>query len=158
MSRFDAILFENHFAIGSTRYEDHYPGDEINPRIVVSVAPERDNGIEHSIQMIVDTGATWCVLDPEVAESWGLLPTPEDKRIVYKVRGDPVNGHLVRGKIVLLATSGESMAIEATFFVPKLGPGEEWSSPNFLGYESYLSRVRFAVDASENAFYFGTDG
>lgn len=73
MSRFDAILFENHFAIGSTRYEDHYPGDEINPRIVVSVAPERDNGIEHSIQMIVDTGATWCVLDPEVAESWGLL-------------------------------------------------------------------------------------
>ena len=45
--------------------------------------------------------------------------------------------------------------IEATFFIPKLAPGEVWPWPNFLGLEGFLSRLRFAVDAAENVFYFG---
>jgi hypothetical protein len=40
-------------------------------------------------------------------------------------------------------------------FVPEMEPDEVWSYPNFLGLSGFLDRIRFAVDASDNAFYFG---
>ena len=157
MGRYDAALLSSGFAIGATHYEDHYPGDSHNPRIVVSVATERNGAIEQTVQMIVDTGATWCVLDPEVAESWGLAPTQEDPLRNFQIRGYDYEGHLVRARIVLLATNGQSLAIEVTIFVPKLTSDGAWRHPNFLGYDTCLSHIRFAVDARENIFYFGSD-
>jgi hypothetical protein len=71
MEPYDPDLWSWGFAIGSTRYEDHYPGATHNLRIVVSVATERKGAIQHTTQMIIDTGATWCVLNPEIAEIWG---------------------------------------------------------------------------------------
>ncbi len=59
--------------LGSAYYADRYPGDERNARIVVTVTPS----LGHSIEMIVDTGAPWCVLDPELAEAWGLIHKAE---------------------------------------------------------------------------------
>lgn len=31
----------------------------------------------------------------------------------------------------------------------------EWRRGNFLGYEGFLNRIRFAIDPSDNSFYFG---
>jgi len=38
---------------------------------------------------------------------------------------------------------------------PILKSGQAWSYPNFLGLDGFLSRIRFAVDPTENVFYFG---
>jgi hypothetical protein len=58
MARFDALRISHGFAVGSTRFEDRYPGDEHNARILLTVALEGGP----ATPMIVDTGAPWCVL------------------------------------------------------------------------------------------------
>jgi len=118
----------------------------------VTVAPEG----RHAVPMIVDTGAPWCVLDPELAEAWGLIPTATyTPSTELNVRGTSYRGNLIRAAVALQATSGVDLEIEATFFVPTLDPGETWPWPNFLGLDGFLNRIRFAVDATENVFYFG---
>jgi hypothetical protein len=152
MAQFETLLIDGGFATGVTRYAGHYPGDQRNARIVVTIASIGG----HAIPMIVDTGAPWCVLDPELAELWGLTPSATyTPSTALNVRGTSYRGSLVRATIVLQATSGADLEVDATFFVPRLGPGEEWPWPNFLGLDGFLSRIRFAVDATEDVFYFG---
>jgi Aspartyl protease len=157
MGRYDTALTNCGFAIGSARYEDHHPGESHNPRIVVNVATGRNGVPEQTTQMIVDTGATWSVLNPEIAECWGLSPGQDDPHQRYMVRGTWYDGHLVRATVVLMANHGESLMAEVTFFIPNSDDGEHWNHPNFLGYDSFLSHIRIAIDASENTFYFGSD-
>jgi hypothetical protein len=122
MGRYDAALANCGFAIGSTYYQDHYPGDRDgrNPRIVVSVAIERNGVPEQTTQMIVDTGATWCVLDPETAESWGISPAQNDLPRRYRVRGTLYDGHLVRGKDYSLSNRRAKSCGRRDFLHPKL--------------------------------------
>ena len=86
---------------------------------------------------LVDTGAAWSCLDREVAqEAWGSF-----------------RGELLRAKITILAEEGESLEIEGTVFVP-VDAG--WPAGRSVsGYGGGLDRMRFAVDAQRNAFYFG---
>jgi len=154
MARFDSALFKTNFAVGSLIYSDHYPGHEQHARIVVFVAPEQNP--DATIPMIVDTGAPWCILNPELAEVWGLEPIGiyEPSRRI-NVRGHNFDGQLARGNILLQAKSGDNLYVQATFFIPELLPGESWNFPNFLGLDGFLNRIRFAVDPAENTFYFG---
>lgn len=71
------------------------------------------------------------------------------------MRGISYRGSLVRATLALQASAGADLAIEATLFVPVLDPGEVWPWPNFLGLDGFLNRIRFAVDPTENVFYFG---
>jgi len=154
MARFDTILFDSGFVTGSTRYDDHYQGDEKQNRIVLTITPEK---AKHSpVKMIVDTGAPWCVLNPELAEIWDLTSAAEDEAQItnLNIRGEVRWGRLKRAEIILHAMNGEDLTVEATFFVPFMDPDEVWNYPNFLGLSGFLDRFRFAVDASENAFYF----
>jgi hypothetical protein len=151
MARFDTLLTDGGFAIGSTDYDEHYPNDRYNTRIVVTVVASG-----YAIPMIVDTGAPWCVLDPELAELWGITPVAiYPASTTLHVRGMAYHGDLVRAAVTLQAIRGADLELEATFFIPRLAPGEVWPWPNFLGLEGFLSRIRFAVDAAENVFYFG---
>jgi len=151
MAKFDAILFESGFAIGSIYYDDHYLYDDRQNRIVLTIEQER---LKNSpIPMIVDTGAPWSILDPEVARVWSF--TSEVAVVNLNIRGETRRGRLLRANIILEATNGEDLTIEATFFVPLLDLDEVWNYPNFLGLSGFLDRFRFGVDASENAFYFG---
>jgi len=153
MGRFDSCLFDCGFAIGSTSYEDHYPGDEEQNRIVLSVAPE--NNKEATTEMIVDTGAPWCILHPELNETWGLKSESHDPGVPLRIRGQKWFGHLIRANMALLAINGKDLLIEATFFVPLIQPGNTWNYPNFIGLDGFLNRILFAVDPSEKVFYFG---
>lgn len=152
MARFDELLVSTDFAVGSAYYADRYRGDEHHARIVVMTTPEQG----HTTEMIVDTGAPWCVLDPELAEDWGLIARakyiPQERLIL---RGNRFTGWLIRAAITLQADYGEDLMVDSTIFVPILQPGERWSYPNFLGLDGFLSRIRFAVDPTENVFYFG---
>lgn len=152
MAKFDSILFDSGFAIGSTVYGDYYQGDDRQNRIVLTVKPE--NKQDSPAKMIVDTGTPWCIIDPELAEIWDL-PSDYSQITKLNIRGEVRLGRLLRTNLILHATHGENLKVEATFFVPFIDPDEVWNYPNFLGLSGFLDRFRFAVDASENAFYFG---
>ncbi len=155
MAKFDAALFDSGFAIGSTHYDDHYHPDEQQNRIVLTIEPVTNK--YSPTKMIVDTGAPWCILDPYLAEAWDVTSNSDRAPLTsLTIRGETRTGRLLRASILLQATNGEDLTVEATFFIPFIDPDEEWTYPNFLGLSGFLDRIRFAVDASENAFYFGS--
>jgi hypothetical protein len=150
--QFHSLLLNNSFGVGATRYADHYPGEEHSARIVVRAIPEGGN----TIYMIIDTGAPWCVLDPELADAWGLLSEDSYRPDVrLNIRGNSYYGRLIRMEIALHAEIGQTLTVMATVFIPELEPGQAWDLPNFIGLNGFLDRIRFAVGAAENAFYFG---
>ena len=71
------------------------------------------------------------------------------------IRGDAYHGRLVQVQVELRVDVGQNLAVPATVFIPELEPGQVWNLPNFTGLTRLLERVRFALDAAENAFYFG---
>lgn len=152
MARFAQLLISGNFATGVIHYEDLYPGQEQSARVVLPVIVE-GRLIVHAV---VDTGAPWCIIDPETARQVGAVIRADyepDRRLM--VRGTWYEGKLLRMGISLEAEQGNSLDIDATVFVPTLPPGDMWPHPNFIGLEGLLNRIRFAVDPDENAFYFG---
>lgn len=152
MNSFTASLFETGFVSGAMRYYDHYPEDAPNVRMVLPVIL----GQKEPVEMIVDTGAQWCIIDPALVEILGLdygeNHTPAAKLII---REETFDGKLMRANIKIPAEKGDDLTVEATFFVPILQYGQTWNKPNFLGLDGFLNRIRFAVDPGENVFYFG---
>ncbi len=153
MARFHDPLAAAGFSTGVATYEDSYPGDEGAARIVLSVSVEG----RISTQAVVDTGAPWCILDPELARRVGVSAdegyTPATR---LSIRGILYTGSLHAMSIGLRnEREGDDLEIPATVFVPKILPEETWPHPNFLGLTGLLDRIRFAVDPVENAFYFG---
>jgi hypothetical protein len=141
------------FAQGGTRYLDHYPKDDQNVRIVVTVYLA-DQAIP--IYAIVDCGAPWCVLDPlefeKVAHRADPVGPLEGK---LNIRGLSYTGQLYRIPINFDTILGEAFEVEGTFFVPDVPEGELWRFPNFLGSVGLLNRIRWAVDPDNNLFFFG---
>ena len=149
--QFVDLLIDRGFATGACRYEEAYPGYEQAPRIVIPVLVEG----QLIVPAIVDTGAPWCILDPEIAEAVGIQPRAGYRTETLLFHWTRYEGGLHRMRIGLFAEKGVDLEIEATVFVPILRPGDSWMSPNFLGLSGLLERTRFAVDPSDNAFYFG---
>ncbi len=152
MAQFFSKLTRTGFVSGVTRYEDHYPGQEDSARMVIPLVVAG----QLTVPAIVDTGAPWCILDPEIAE-WvqdavQALYTPEQRLMI---RGVLYRGRLLRLTLTLPSFQGESLQVEATVFVPILTNGEIWTLPNFVGLDGFLNRMRFAIDPTENSFYFG---
>jgi len=63
-----------------------------------------------------------------------------------------LDGQLIRLPVTLIADEGESLDLEATFFV-----SEQWRGGTFLGYTGLLDRLRIALDSPANLFYFGKE-
>lgn len=97
----------------------------------------------------LDTGATWTILDTEIADTLSLLGG-EGEPVTMSTRLGVVSGRLERTSLVIVADDGESISVEATILA-----SPDWHAGNFLGYGGLLERVRFALDASDNSFYFG---
>jgi hypothetical protein len=154
MPQFDSLLFDGGFAVGSSIYEDHYSGYESQNHIVITLAIAQDKSL--SIKAIIDTGAKWCIINPEIAEVW-------EKHFFHvyastqpmTIRGIPFEGKIAHANVVLNASHGGDLILEARFFIPTLSPSEIWSMPNFIGLDGLLNYMRFAIDPSENALYFG---
>jgi hypothetical protein len=152
MTRFARQLFATDFVVGVLSYQDTYPGQAETSRLVLPLILTG----QITIQAVLDTGAPWCVLDPEVAE---MVITPDlatyAPRERLLIRGTRYDGQLCRIRFNLIAEVGNSLEIDATVFVPILRSEESWSHPNFIGLDGFLNRIRFAIDPDENAFYFG---
>ncbi len=153
MAQFSPLLISGDFAQGVTRYRDHYPGEAELARMVLPVTVE-GRLIVHAV---VDTGAPWCILAPEIIRQIGMtaqINYEADRRLL--LRGIWYEGRLLRMRLGLQAeNAGDDLEVEATVFVPTLALEEIWLHPNFIGLDGFLNRIRFAVDPTENAFYFG---
>jgi len=108
---------------------------------------------------VVDTVAPWLVCEPELAELIGFDSDHSLGIEKLNVRGFSLSGHLHRVNLTMQATSGESVTIEATAFVPTGQSAENWTErlklPTFLGMHLCLEGLLFAIDPFERRFYFG---
>jgi hypothetical protein len=144
------------FAAGSTTYTYRPVADrETSPRIILPVLIE---GFETT--GFVDTGGVYLLFSSEVASYLGLRPEagiPTERLTFRRVQ---LSGVLHRVELTLLAEDGVSLMIEATAFVPELAPNQEWLDdfPCVLGMSGCLERLRFAVDPTNDTFYFGEKG
>lgn len=136
------------FTIGRATFADTAPwAAEPTPKIYVKITPE-DLGVV--LLALVDTGAPWSLLDAEVAASLSLLNGNGEPKTIWTWRGE-IRGRLERINVRLHADEGDSLDLEATVLI-----SPDWRG-NFLGYGGLLQHIRFAVDASNNFFYFGRD-
>ncbi len=135
------------FSIGRSFFADQPPGAEPpTAKIFVKIEP---GSLGMPILAQLDTGSAWSILDPEVANELSLLngggvPAEMSTRLGH------VRGWLERTVIELVADEGDALSVEATVFV-----SPDWRGGNFIGYSGLLERIRFAVDPSDNSFYFG---
>ncbi|HEY3998703.1 MAG TPA: hypothetical protein VGO93_07545 [Candidatus Xenobia bacterium] len=102
------------------------------------------------VDALVDTGAPWCILGDRLAEKAGWLEHAPTLSTILHTRLGRLRGYLRREYLTLVAESGESLSVEATFFV-----SPDWLGPTFIGYSGCLERMRFAVDPAQSLFYFG---
>jgi hypothetical protein len=128
------------------RYAD-VDGDasDREPRILIRLDLE-----DSPLVAVVDTAAPWCVFRPEVNDRLEPSLTRIPGKVVLGTRLGRFQGTLHRGPLRVLAEEGRSLDVEATVFVTP-----DWPGPNFLGYQGFLQRIRFAVDPASNLFYFG---
>ena len=141
------------FATGAARYRyDTVPGSGDASRIILQVEVEGE-----TVEAILDTGGGYFFCNPALAERIGADPTNalEDKWI--SIKKEMVKGSLHRIEITFLNDCGENLTIQATAFLPDHTQNFD---PNFLPYSylgmlSCMERMRFAIDPSEDNFYFG---
>lgn len=135
---------ELHFA-GSTPYG--YSGEPTG-KITVEVEIEGFRTVA-----VVDTAAPYMICHPEIAEHLRLSGSTSIGTVSLRTHLGQVTGDLHRATITLPATSGASIQLEATVFVPEL---DQWAeNPSFIGFHGCLERIRLAIDPETNLFYFG---
>ena len=152
MTDFDDLLLgsDEPFATGASEYLDYLPGSpEPHPRVYVQFRPEGVSP-ELSFLALVDTGAHYCILNKGVADLIRDRLTESVGEMTLRTAHGPVRGSLYTYRIQLIAETGDDLSFECTLFI-----SPDWRASNFLGYVGALERLRFAVDAPKNRFYFG---
>ena len=105
---------------------------------------------------LLDTGATWSVIDIDTARILGDQLGPSTESIDYSTRFGKIRGDLHRLKITLLAETncGSDLSVDGTVFV-----SEYWPGPIVLGYHGCIERIRIALDpgliVGRQIFFFG---
>lgn len=145
---------EELFAIGSSNY-DYRPASKTDKlsRIFVEI---EIFGMGSSIRTfaVVDTGGAYFICSPEFAIKLNLdLDAYPNETIA--IRGQKVIGKLSRLPLRFLATQGEDLEIEVAAFIPNPDIFQEWSLPPYIGWMGCLEQIRFAIDPSNDTFYFG---
>ncbi len=103
-----------------------------------------------TITAMLDTGASFSVLHAALAEELGAFEEADAPAVELGTRHGLLRGRLVRRVVWLLAEEGESLEVDATFWV-----SPAWRYGHFLGYAGLLQRIRFALDPGNNQFHFG---
>jgi hypothetical protein len=99
---------------------------------------------------LLDTASEWCVLPAdlvaELADELDLIPVASQLHTRFGL----LSGALGRVTIVFDAAEGVPLGVDATCFT-----SEAWLGPMVIGWKGCLERMRFGLDPSEEAFYFG---
>jgi hypothetical protein len=104
------------------------------------------------IMAIIDTGAPYCILAPDIANELGIdLTAGERLKTPMSTRLGRYDGWLCRVPVTIESELGAGIEFETTVFVPEEG----WPpDANFIGLANFLFKIHFAVDPQENLFYF----
>jgi len=137
------------FTTGRSRFLDHHPRfPEPTAKVFVKIIFA---GLDEARVAQVDTAAAYSILEADVATDLGLLGLQEPwTRLSTRV--GVLNGQLIRIPVTLVADEGESLHLDAVFFV-----SPDWRGGTFLGYTGFLDRLRIALDSPANLFYFGEE-
>lgn len=131
------------------QYRPALNSDKTN-RIIVPIKIE-----DITTSAFIDTASPYVVCSPEVAQVINIDPSEAIEKINYNIRGNKVPGGLYRLSITLIAEKGDSLSLNPTVFVPHDVDQEAWDSyPTVLGLITFLELLRFAIDFSEQKFYF----
>ncbi len=97
---------------------------------------------------LLDTASQWCILTPTVSLALGCdLDAIGDTHL--HTRFGRLTGQLMRFPIFFVAEEGETVEVQATWFV-----SGDWPGPIIIGWKGCLERIRCGLDPSEEAFYF----
>jgi hypothetical protein len=144
------VLNGEFFTSGRSQFLDSHPRF-LEPTAKIFVKVEFP-GLEKRFLAQIDTGAAYSMLEAQIAEELELFGQ-EGYIARISTRIGTFSGRLVRIPLTLVADAGASLDVEGTFFVSR-----EWRGPTFLGYVGLLDRLRIALDAPANLFYFGEGG
>ena len=134
---------------GKQTFQDDNPKYERSSSSVYLPLMVEVEGVIFDMLALVDTGAPYCIFDPEVAAMLGIRHD-NGIRQVLESRAGSSTGSLHRVQVTVPAEVGDSLSLEATVFVP-----EAWPLGSFIGYSGLLQRISFAVTPHDNQFYFG---
>ena len=141
------ILDGRRFTSGRARFYDQHPKFlEPTAKVFVKVAFP---GLSRRLLAQLDTGAAFSTLEVDVAEELGFFGLREQTTRL-STRLGTIGGQLIRLPLSLIADEGDSLHVEATFFISR-----DWRGPTILGYVGLLDRLRIALDSLVNLFYFG---
>jgi hypothetical protein len=144
----------NSFASGVLKYDYRpaTPQDTTN-RIIIPI--EIENGAQ--IEAVLDTGAPYAILDRYMAILAGYDPKLVlEKDFEMNIRGCKMLGTISRLNFVLRADVGKDMCVQTSVFVPdNTAFWNYYNFPLFVGQIGFLERIRFAIDPTEDKFYFG---
>ncbi|MCA1617731.1 MAG: retropepsin-like domain-containing protein [Acidobacteria bacterium] len=106
---------------------------------------------------VLDTGAPYLVCSPDLAERLWLDPEDALEATTIRIQGVPLRGRVHRANLILHAQEGNGLDFQATAFVPDTGQNlpANFLPISFLGLHGCLERMRFALDPSNETFYFG---
>jgi hypothetical protein len=137
------------FAASRASYLDAAPGQltRRDAKVYVRIAVGSPG---FTTTAMLDTGSTYSVLDADVAGEWGAFDEADAPAVELATRHGLLRGQLVRRQVWLLADEGESLEVDATFWV-----SPQWRHGHFLGYAGFLQRIRFALEPLTNSLYFG---
>jgi len=128
----------------------HYEADLIADHHLLFVSIRcRIAGQLPAVHALLDTGSQWCVIQADLAHALGYDATPDPHVRPLHTRFGRFSGRLERMPLVFEADEGDEFEVEATWFV-----AEGWPGPPVIGWKGGLERMRFALDPSEDAFYF----
>lgn len=141
-----AFLDGRPFTTGKARFSDHANSAADTAEIYVRIGLQ---GFGAPVLAQLDTGATWSVLNSELAAEL-LLLDGDGEPIRLATRHGVVDGRLEQVALTIVADDGSSFEVQAVVFVSR-----EWRDHTFLGYRGLLERIRFALDPQDSEFYFG---
>lgn len=98
-----------------------------------------------TVEFLVDTGASSCVISPEVADALGIEPGPRAKSVTMQVVGGRTTGPLIKLASVRV---GDAEAEDVTAVVHPIGPG----IAGLLG-NSFLARFTVTLDPHQGILH-----
>ena len=138
------------FATTASRYFTGRPDTPTEGRLLLKITIE---GLPTTAA--VDTGAPYLVCDPALSPLLAPYLTDPLGWVSLGIRRETYQGELYLLTAEIIAHEGEGVRVQATTFIPRLSPGQQWLLPSFIGWTGMLERLRFAVDPASDTFYFG---
>jgi len=103
---------------------------------------------------LLDTGAHWTLIGPELIELLGGELGDELESVTMSSRLGRFEGTLHRLPIQLIADEGKNVLVDGTCLALP-----DWHGPNVLGVHGFLERLRFALEpattGTEASIHFG---